>query len=254
MADISHIRALKIGLASPEDILNWSYGEVKKPETINYRTFKPERDGLFCERIFGPLRDWECACGRYKRVKNKGIRCERCGVEVTRAKVRRERMGHIELAAPVCHIWYLKGQPPSPLGLLLDIPPRQLEKVIYFTNYMVIDIDRAAIEQNLGDIQRFVEEEKRNFEAEIERLFQELDARLEQELEARREELTEQQIIERVKQHESRKESERRERAARIADMEKAVETLANRRSCARWCSSTAAASRPPTSTTSTAA
>jgi len=227
MADISHIRALKIGLASPEDILNWSYGEVKKPETINYRTFKPERDGLFCERIFGPLRDWECACGRYKRVKNKGIRCERCGVEVTRAKVRRERMGHIELAAPVCHIWYLKGQPPSPLGLLLDIPPRQLEKVIYFTNYMVIDIDRAAIEQNLGDIQRFVEEEKRNFEAEIERLFQELDARLEQELEARREELTEQQIIERIKQHESRKESERRERAARIADMEKAVETLA---------------------------
>lgn len=227
MADISYIRALKIGLASPEDILNWSFGEVKKPETINYRTFKPERDGLFCERIFGPTRDWECACGRYKRTKNRGIRCERCGVEVTRARVRRERMGHIELSAPVCHVWYLKGQPPSPLGLLLDISPRHLEKVIYFTNYMVIDIDRAGIEQNLGDIQRFVEEEKRNFDNEIAKLFAELDMRLEAELERRKDELTEQQIIERIRHHESRKESERRERAARLADMEKAVETLA---------------------------
>ncbi|MDW8106734.1 MAG: DNA-directed RNA polymerase subunit beta' [Armatimonadota bacterium] len=227
MADISRIRALKIGLASPDDIRSWSYGEVKKPETINYRTFKPERDGLFCERIFGPTRDWECACGRYKRVKNKGIKCERCGVEVTRARVRRERMGHIELAAPVCHLWYLKGQPPSPLGLLLDISPRQLEKVIYFTNYMVIDIDRAAIEQNLGDLQRLVEEEKRNFDEEIERVFKELDARLERELEEGRDTLTEQQIAERVRLYESRKESERRDRAAMLQEMEKAIERLA---------------------------
>ncbi len=227
MADISRIKALKIGLASPDDIRVWSFGEVKKPETINYRTFKPERDGLFCERIFGPTRDWECSCGRYKRVRNRGIRCERCGVEVTRARVRRERMGHIELAAPVCHLWYLKGQPPSPLGLLLDISPRQLEKVIYFTNYMVIDIDRAAIEQNLGDLQRMVEEEKRNFDEEIERVFKELDARLERELEEGRETLTEQQIAERVRMYESRKESERRERAAMLQDMEKAIERLA---------------------------
>jgi len=227
MADISRIKALKIGLASPDDIRAWSYGEVKKPETINYRTFKPERDGLFCERIFGPTRDWECSCGRYKRVKNKGIRCERCGVEVTRARVRRERMGHIELAAPVCHLWYLKGQPPSPLGLLLDISPRQLEKVIYFTNYMVIDIDRAGIEQNLGDLQRMVEEEKRNFDAEIERVFAELDARLERELEQNRDTYTEQQIAERVRAYESRKESERRERAALLQDLEKAIERLA---------------------------
>lgn len=227
MADISRIRALKIGLASPDDIRSWSFGEVKKPETINYRTFKPERDGLFCERIFGPTRDWECACGRYKRVRNRGIKCERCGVEVTRARVRRERMGHIELAAPVCHLWYLKGQPPSPLGLLLDISPRQLEKVIYFTNYMVIDIDRAAIEQNLGDLQRMVEEEKRNFDEEIERIFRELDARLERELEEGRDTLTEQQIAERVRLYESRKESERRERAAMLQEMEKAIERLA---------------------------
>lgn len=227
MADISRIKALQIGLASPEDILKWSFGEVKKPETINYRTFKPERDGLFCERIFGPTRDWECSCGRYKRVRNRGIHCERCGVEVTRARVRRERMGHIELAAPVCHIWYLKGQPPNPLGLLLDISPRQLEKVIYFTNYMVIDIDRAGIEQNLGDLQRLVEEERAQFDEEIERTFRELDARLEQELERERDTLTEQQIAEKVKAIESRKESERRERAAHLADLEKAVETLA---------------------------
>jgi DNA-directed RNA polymerase subunit beta' len=227
MADISRIKALKIGLASPDDIRAWSFGEVKKPETINYRTFKPERDGLFCERIFGPTRDWECSCGRYKRVKNRGIRCERCGVEVTRARVRRERMGHIELAAPVCHLWYLKGQPPSPLGLLLDISPRQLEKVIYFTNYMVIDIDRAGIEQNLGDLRRMVEEEKRNFDAEIERVFAELDARLERELEQNRDTYTEQQIAERVRAYESRKESERRERAALLQDLEKAIERLA---------------------------
>ncbi len=122
MTDASAFDKIRIGIASPDEIRAWSYGEVKKPETINYRTFKPERDGLFCERIFGPVKDWECHCGRYKKVKFKGIICDRCGVEVTRSKVRRERMGHIELAAPVCHIWYLKGVP-SPLSLLLDISP-----------------------------------------------------------------------------------------------------------------------------------
>ena len=127
---------LKIGLATADDIRTWSHGEVKKPETINYRTLKPERDGLFCEKIFGPTRDWECYCGKYKRVRFKGIICERCGVEVTRSKVRRERMGHIELAAPVTHIWYFKGVP-SRLGYLLDLAPKDLEKVIYFAAYMI---------------------------------------------------------------------------------------------------------------------
>ena len=130
--------AIKIGLASPDLIRQWSYGEVKKPETINYRTLKPERDGLFCERIFGPTKDWECHCGKYKKVRFKGKICDKCGVEVTRAKVRRERMGHIELAAPVSHIWYFKGIP-SRMGLILDISPRVLEKVLYFANYIVID-------------------------------------------------------------------------------------------------------------------
>jgi DNA-directed RNA polymerase subunit beta' len=138
MQDVNHFEAVKISLASPEQIRMWSRGEVKKPETINYRTLKPERDGLFCERIFGPVKDWECHCGKYKRIRYKGIICDRCGVEVTRAKVRRERMGHIELAAPVVHIWYLKGVP-SRIGLLLDISPRALERVVYFAAYIVID-------------------------------------------------------------------------------------------------------------------
>ena len=130
--------AIKIGLASPERIHEWSHGEVKKPETINYRTLKPERDGLFCERIFGPVKDWECHCGKYKRIRYKGVICDRCGVEVTKAKVRRERMGHIELACPVSHIWYFKGIP-SRMGLILEIPPRALERVLYFASYIVLD-------------------------------------------------------------------------------------------------------------------
>ena len=130
--------SIKIGLASPDQIREWSHGEVKKPETINYRTLKPERDGLFCERIFGPTKDWECHCGKYKRIRYKGKVCDRCGVEVTRSKVRRERMGHIELAAPVSHIWYFKGIP-SRMGLVLDISPRMLEKVLYFALYIVTD-------------------------------------------------------------------------------------------------------------------
>ena len=130
--------AIRIGLASPEKIREWSHGEVKKPETINYRTLKPEKDGLFCERIFGPSKDWECHCGKYKKIRYKGIICDRCGVEVTKASVRRERMGHIELAAPVSHIWYFKGIP-SRMGLILDISPRVLEKVLYFASYIVLD-------------------------------------------------------------------------------------------------------------------
>ncbi|EAX47693.1 DNA-directed RNA polymerase, beta' subunit [Thermosinus carboxydivorans Nor1] len=138
MLDVNNFDSIRIGLASPDQIRKWSYGEVKKPETINYRTLKPERDGLFCEKIFGPTRDWECHCGKYKRIRYKGIVCDRCGVEVTRSKVRRDRMGHIELAAPVSHIWYFKGIP-SRMGLILDISPRSLEKVLYFASYIVLD-------------------------------------------------------------------------------------------------------------------
>ena len=138
MFELNNFDAIQIGLASPEQVREWSRGEVKKPETINYRTLKPERDGLFCERIFGPMKDWECHCGKYKRVRYKGIVCDRCGVEVTKSKVRRERMGHIELAAPVSHIWYFKGIP-SRMGLILDMSPRALEKILYFASYVVID-------------------------------------------------------------------------------------------------------------------
>src|SRR5437016_8840549 len=158
MQDVNNFSAVKIALASPDRIRLWSRGEVKKPETINYRTLKPERDGLFCERIFGPVKDWECHCGRYKKVKFKGIICDRCGVEVTRSKVRRERMGHIELAAPVCHIWYLKGVP-SPLSLILDISPRPLEKVLYFASYIVTYVDRARIMEDMEGIRSAVQQE-----------------------------------------------------------------------------------------------
>ena len=145
MIDVNKFEALKIGIASPEKIREWSYGEVKKPETINYRTLRPERDGLFCEKIFGPTKDYECACGKYKRVRYKNIVCDRCGVEVTRAKVRRERMGHIELATPVSHIWFFKGVP-SRMGLVLDMSPRDLEEVLYFVSYVVIDKGNAPLE------------------------------------------------------------------------------------------------------------
>ncbi len=144
MIDVNEFEYMKIGLASPDKIRSWSYGEVKKPETINYRTLKPEKDGLFCERIFGPTKDWECHCGKYKRVRYKGVVCDRCGVEVTRSKVRRERQGHIELAAPVSHIWYFKGIP-SRMGLLLDMSPRALEEVIYFASYVVIEPGQTSL-------------------------------------------------------------------------------------------------------------
>ena len=150
--DINDFDSIRIGLASSKQIRDWSSGEVTKPETINYRTLKPERDGLFCERIFGPTKDWECYCGKYKRVRYKGIICERCGVEVTRQKVRRERMGHIDLAAPVSHIWFFKGVP-SRIGYLLDIAPRELEKVLYFAASIVTQVDREKRQEDLADLE-----------------------------------------------------------------------------------------------------
>ncbi len=153
----AEFNAIRISLASPEQIRAWSYGEVTKPETINYRTLRPERDGLFCERIFGPTKDWECACGKYKKIRFKGIKCERCGVEVTRAKVRRERMGNIELAAPVAHIWFSKGIP-SRLGLLLDLSPRNLERVLYFAQYIITEVDSAGRDAAIQELEEQLEQ------------------------------------------------------------------------------------------------
>ena len=144
--DVNQFEGLRIGIASPEKIREWSYGEVKKAETINYRTLKPERDGLYCEKIFGPTQDFECSCGKYKRLRYKNIICDRCGVEVTRSKVRRERMGHIELATPCSHIWFFKGIP-SRMGLVLDMSPRDLEEVLYFVSYVVLDPGPAPLEK-----------------------------------------------------------------------------------------------------------
>ena len=163
MLDVNFFDELRIGLATADDIRTWSYGEVKKPETINYRTLKPEKDGLFCEKIFGPTRDWECYCGKYKRVRFKGIVCERCGVEVTRAKVRRERMGHIELAAPVTHIWYFKGVP-SRLGYLLDLAPKDLEKIIYFAAYVITAVDTEQRHNDLSTLEAEMVVEKKAVE------------------------------------------------------------------------------------------
>ena len=160
---IDYFDYIRISIASPDRILQWSHGEVTKPETINYRTLKPERDGLFCERIFGPTKDWECYCGKYKRVRHKGIICERCGVEVTDSKVRRHRMGHIKLAAPVSHIWFLKGIP-SYLGLLLDMTLKDLEQVIYFNSYVVID----GGDSDFKKLQLLTEEEYEDYMAENE--------------------------------------------------------------------------------------
>ena len=163
MLDVNFFDELRIGLASAGNIREWSFGEVKKPETINYRTLKPEKDGLFDEKIFGPTRDWECYCGKYKRVRFKGIICERCGVEVTRAKVRRERMGHIELAAPVTHIWYFKGVP-SRLGYLLDLAPKDLEKVIYFAAYMITEVDAEAREEDMPQLEKKMANDRKKIE------------------------------------------------------------------------------------------
>ncbi|MEU0490676.1 DNA-directed RNA polymerase subunit beta' [Nocardiopsis sp. NPDC006139] len=181
MLDVNFFDELRIGLATADDIRQWSHGEVKKPETINYRTLKPEKDGLFCEKIFGPTRDWECYCGKYKRVRFKGIICERCGVEVTRAKVRRERMGHIELAAPVTHIWYFKGVP-SRLGYLLDLAPKDLEKIIYFAAYMVTWVDTEARERDLQSLEARIAVEKQHMEQRRDSTIEERHRKLEADL------------------------------------------------------------------------
>ncbi|MEO9324539.1 DNA-directed RNA polymerase subunit beta' [Nocardioides sp. C4-1] len=183
MLDVNFFDQLKIGLATADDIRTWSHGEVKKPETINYRTLKPERDGLFCEKIFGPTRDWECYCGKYKRVRFKGIICERCGVEVTRSKVRRERMGHIELAAPVTHIWYFKGVP-SRLGYLLDLAPKDLEKVIYFAAYMITSVDDDARHRDLTSLEAKVQQQREMLEKRRDTSLEDRTKKLEDDLAA----------------------------------------------------------------------
>ena len=165
MLEVNDFNAIRLALASAAQIRSWSYGEVTKPETINYRTLKPEKDGLFCEKIFGPQKDFECHCGKYKRVRYKGIVCDKCGVEVARSKVRRERMGHISLAAPVTHIWFAKGVP-SRLGLLLDVAPRTLERVIYFAQYVVTEVNDEARGHALELLQTEMDEEVSRREGE----------------------------------------------------------------------------------------
>jgi len=177
LIDINNFDAIEIGLASSKQIRNWSSGEVTKPETINYRTLKPEKDGLFCERIFGPTKDWECYCGKYKRVRYKGIVCERCGVEVTRSKVRRERMGHIDLAAPVSHIWFFKGVP-SRIGYLLDIAPRELEKVLYFAASIVTSVDAEKRAEDLNDLEDKVKAESERIDVDRDEALAALEGRL----------------------------------------------------------------------------
>ena len=178
MIDINNFDAIEIGLASSKKIRSWSWGEVTKPETINYRTLKPEKDGLFCERIFGPTKDWECYCGKYKRVRYKGIVCERCGVEVTRSKVRRERMGHVDLASPVSHIWFFKGVP-SRIGYLIDMAPKELEKVLYFAASMVTWVDEEARDKDVGKLEKEVKKVTDAYEAERQKRTQELSESLE---------------------------------------------------------------------------
>ena len=169
--------AIKISLASPDSIAKWSWGEVTKPETINYRTLRPEKDGLFCERIFGPTKDWECYCGKYKKIRFRGVTCDRCGVEVARSKVRRERMGHIDLAAPVAHIWFSKGTP-SRLGLLLDLSPRNLDRVLYFAQYLITSVDEEIKSQILGNYESDLEiinvEKSAKIESEKQRILEEI--------------------------------------------------------------------------------
>jgi DNA-directed RNA polymerase subunit beta' len=188
MLEVNDFNQVRISLASPEQIRSWSYGEVTKPETINYRTLKPEKDGLFCEKIFGPTKDFECYCGKYKRVRYKGIVCDKCGVEVAREKVRRERMGHIQLASPVSHIWFVKGTP-SKLGLLLDVSPRNLERVLYFAQYMITEVDEKArgfeIERLQSEMSRSIEERladirprREQLEADLTKASEELHARV----------------------------------------------------------------------------
>src|SRR5687767_2383499 len=159
MLEVNNFSAIRISLASPDQIREWSKGEVTKPETINYRTLKPEKDGLFDERIFGPTKDWECYCGKYKRIRNRGIICDKCGVEVTLSRVRRERMGHITLASPVAHVWFFKGAS-SPIALILDMPQKNLESVIYYASYLVIEIDEEKKKHALEVLRKNIEKRK----------------------------------------------------------------------------------------------
>ncbi|MDR1710317.1 MAG: DNA-directed RNA polymerase subunit beta' [Propionibacteriaceae bacterium] len=224
MLDVNFYDELRIGLATAEQIREWSHGEVKKPETINYRTLKPERDGLFCEKIFGPTRDWECYCGKYKRVRFKGIICERCGVEVTRSNVRRERMGHIELAAPVTHIWYFKGVP-SRLGYLLDVAPKDLEKVIYFAAYMITHVDEEARHRDLPSLEAKVEVERKQIEqrrdADVEARLQ----KIEEDLKQLEDEGAKSDSKKRIRDGGEREVKQLRDRAARELDRLEAVWT-----------------------------
>ena len=222
MIDVNYFDELRIGLATGDQVRAWSNGEVKKPETINYRTLRPEKDGLFCEKIFGPTKDWECYCGKYKRVRFKGIICERCGVEVTRAKVRRERMGHIELAAPVTHIWYFKGVP-SRLGYLLDLAPKELEKVIYFAASIVTSVDEDKRHKDLPDLEEEIQHEVARFESDrdrrLEEILKETEARLE-EMEGRKARSSEKNA---AKNQSERQQKEVRERAERNIAMARDV-------------------------------
>jgi len=224
----THFDIIRIGIASPQEIRSWSRGEVKKPETINYRTFKPERDGLFCERIFGPTKDWECHCGKYRKVKFKGIICDRCGVEVTRSKVRRRRMGHIELAAPVAHIWYVKGVP-SPIALLLDMSPRNVEKVIYFASYVVTRAQTGEITRNLKEIRQAVEEEmeeiREGARANVQRINAELAA-IEAQLQSGESELPAEELEIRRKRLQEDRSAEESLAAARCRELEEALAIL----------------------------
>src|SRR5258708_6765744 len=221
MLEVNNFNAVRITLASPEQIRSWSRGEVTKPETINYRTLKPERDGLFCERIFGPQKDWECACGKYKRVRYKGIVCDKCGVEVTRAKVRRERMGHIELASPVSHIWFVKGTP-SRIGLLLDMTPRTLEQILYFAKYVVIDVHENQRTRLVSAIQQDTEAKISRQERANQEKIEELTGDLNKELERLETEKTE-----RLQPLERRKEQSIATALERSKEIEGQLESLA---------------------------
>src|SRR6266567_3366763 len=220
MLEVNNFNAVRITLASPEQIRSWSRGEVTKPETINYRTLKPERDGLFCERIFGPQKDWECACGKYKRVRYKGIVCDKCGVEVTRAKVRRERMGHIELASPVSHIWFVKGTP-SRIGLLLDMTPRTLEQILYFAKYVVIDVHENQRQRLVGAIQQDTEGKIARQERAHQEKLDELTGDLNREMQRLEEEKTE-----RLRELEVRKDDATRTATERAAEIESQLKEL----------------------------
>ena len=217
MLDVNFFDELRIGLATAEDIRQWSHGEVKKPETINYRTLKPEKDGLFCEKIFGPTRDWECYCGKYKRVRFKGIICERCGVEVTRAKVRRERMGHIELAAPVTHIWYFKGVP-SRLGYLLDLAPKDLEKIIYFAAYVITSVNKDQRHTDLSTLENEMTVERKRVEQRRDADVEARAQKLEQDLAELEREGAKSDVRRKVKEGGEREMRQLRDRAQRELD------------------------------------